>query len=280
MSADDAFLHCAQELRQQDPDRYLVCTLLPPAGRRVAMALFALDLELARIRDAVSEPMLGEMRLQFWRDTLTAVAGGEVRAHPVAQALAAAMPKDIPLAGLLGLVDARARDLDETPMTDLAELSTYASATAGAINVVLLSMLGINDPDVAAAARAAGTGWALVGFMRALPRHLARRRLSIPEEILNRHKVDRDATVAAHFTPELGRAINDVVVEAERYLSTARQTPLPKAARPVFAMVLLAVRDAQALKRANGNPFGLKPPGPLSRQLTVALSVLTGRIRG
>ncbi|NQV79739.1 MAG: squalene/phytoene synthase family protein [Alphaproteobacteria bacterium] len=284
MSADDALLHCAQELRQQDPDRYLVCTLLPPAGRRIALALFALDLELARIRDAVSEPMLGEMRLQFWRDTLTGVAGGEVRAHPVAQALAAAMAKetvakDMPLAGLLGLVDARARDLDETPMTDLAELSAYASATAGALNVVLLSTLGIDDPDAAAAVRAAGTGWVLVGFMQALPRHLARRRMPIPEEILNRHNVDREATFAAHFTPELGRAVNDVIAEAERHLSTVGQTLLPKAARPVLAAVPLARRDARALRRVGCSPFDLKPPGPLARQLTVGLSVLAARLK-
>ncbi len=48
----------------------------------------------------------------------------------------------------------------------------------------------------------------------------------------------------------------------------------------MFATVLLAVRDAQALKRANGNPFDLKPSGPLSRQLSVALGVLTGRVSG
>lgn len=277
MSADDALMHCADELKQHDADRYLVATLLPPAGRRVALALFALDLELARIPDAVTERALGEIRLQFWRDTLTGLAAGTVAAHPVAQGLSAALGDALPLPTLLALVDARGRDLDDSPPANLAELTQYGARTAGALNVLLLAFLGVKDPEVARAARAAGTGWCLVGMMRNLPRAVAQRRLPIPQDVLARSRVDHEATFAGHFTPELGKAVSAVVAEAETHLTEARRTPLPKAARPVFASVLLAVRDAQALQKANGNPFGLKPPGPLSRQLTMALSVLTGK---
>ncbi len=280
MSAEAALLHCAGELRERDPDRYLVTTLLPPVGRKVAVALFAFDLELARIRDAVSEPMLGEIRLQFWRDTLDGVNRGAVAAHPVAQAIAATMADARLIAAMTALVDARARDLDDTPFADVDALASYGAATAGAVNALLLTALGIRDVDVAGAARSAGTGWALVGLMRDLPRRAAGRRMPIPADILERHNVDLEATFSGHPTPELGRAVSDVVAEAERRLTFARRTPLPKAARPVFATVVLAVRDAQALKRANGNPFDLKPPGPLSRQLSVALGVLTGRVSG
>ncbi|MEQ8248801.1 MAG: squalene/phytoene synthase family protein [Alphaproteobacteria bacterium] len=280
MSADAALLHCAQELRAREPDRYLVATLLPPGGRRVALALFAFDLELARIRDAVSEPMLGEIRLQFWRDTLAGVGRGARAAHPVAQAIAATTPDDGSIAAMAALVDTRARDLDDTPFADLAALSRYGADTAGGVNTLLLRALGIDDAEVVEAARAAGAGWALIGLMRALPHHAAMRRVPIPADILEGRDVDLEATFAGRATPELGRAVSDVVAEAERHLTVARRTSLPKLARPVFATVLLAVRDAQALKRANGNPFGLKPPGPLSRQLSVALGVLTGRVTG
>jgi phytoene/squalene synthetase len=277
MSADDALMHCANELRQHDADRYLVTTLLPPPARRIALALFALDLELARIPEAVSERALGEMRLQFWRDTLTRLSEGSVAAHPVAQGIADALGEDVPLPTLLALVDARGRDLDDEPPKNMGELVQYGAGTAGALNVLLLMFLGVKDPAVAQAARAAGTGWRLVGLMRDLPRVLARRRLPIPEDVLSQLAVDREAAFAGHFTPELGKAVRAVVAEAETHLIEARQTHLPKPARPIFATVLLAVRDAKALQKANGNPFGLKPPGPLSRQLTMALSVLTGK---
>ena len=277
MSADDALMHCANELRQHDADRYLVTTLLPPPARRIALALFALDLELARIPEAVSERALGEMRLQFWRDALTGLSEGTIAAHPVAQGIAEALGQDVPLPTLLALVDARGRDLDDAPPKNMADLVQYGARTAGALNVLLLIFLGVKDPAVAQAARAAGTGWRLVGLMRDLPRVLAQRRLPIPEDVLNQLGVDREAAFAGRFTPELGKAVSAVVAEAETHLTEARQTPLPKPARPVFATVLLAVRDAKALQKANGNPFGLTPPGPLSRQLTMALSVLTGK---
>jgi len=277
MSADDALMHCANELRQHDADRYLVTTLLPPPTRRIALALFALDLELARIPDAVSERALGEMRLQFWRDTLTGLSAGTVAAHPVAQALAKTLGADVPLPILLAVVDARGGDLAEAPPANMAELVQYGARTAGALNVLLMMFIGVEDPEVAQAARAAGTGWSLIGLMRDLPRALGHRRLRIPEDVLIKLAVDREAAFAGHFTPELGKAVSVVVAEAEAHLTEARQTPLPKSARPVFATVLLAVRDAKTLQKSNGNPFGLKPPGPLSRQLTMALSVLTGK---
>lgn len=279
MASDDALLHCAGELRRQDPDRHLITTLVPPPGRRAVVALFAFNLELARIREQVSEPMLGEMRLQFWRDTLNELVAGKVRAHPVAQALGAALPgQSLPLNPLLSLIDARARDLDDAPPADMSELVSYAQHTAGALNVLALRVLGVTDREVATAARAAGAGAAMVGLMRALPALAAQRRLFVPAEVLMRLKVDREATFAGRHTPELGKAIGEVVAEAEIHLNAARKIPLPRVARPIFGSVLLAVRDAQALRTARGNPFAMKPRGPLSRQLTLALSVLTGRV--
>lgn len=275
MSADDALMYCANELRQHNADRYFVTTLLPPPTRRVALALFGLDLELARVPDAVSERALGEMRLQFWRDTLTGLSIGTVAAHPVAQALAETLGAEVPLEVLLGVIDARGDELAGTPPANMSELVQYCARTAGALNVLLMTFLGVNDPAVVQAARATGTGWSLVGLMRDLPRALGHRRIHIPEDLLIELAVDREAAFAGHFTPELGKAVSVVVAEAETYLIEARQTPLPKPARPVFAPARLALRDAKTLQNANGNPFNVKPPGPLSRQLTMALTLLT-----
>ncbi len=279
MTRDDSLLHCADDLRQQDPDRHLITTLVPPESRRGVVALFAFNLELSRIRDSVNEPMLGEMRLQFWRDTLHDLVAGTVRAHPVAQALAAALPGEaLPLIPMLDLIDARVRDLDDASPADMDELVDYAQRTAGALNVLALRVMEVESREVAVAARAAGAGAAMIGLMRSLPAHASQRRLHVPEEAVRRLGIDREATFAGHFTPELGKAISEIVEAAEAQLNAARKAPLPKTARPIFASVLLAVRDAQALRKAKGNPFGLKAPGPLSRQLTLGLSALTGRI--
>ena len=56
-------------------------------ARDALFALYAFNLEIARVRDLAREPMPGEIRLQWWREVLSGERGGEAAAHPVAAAL-------------------------------------------------------------------------------------------------------------------------------------------------------------------------------------------------
>ena len=62
--------YCANILRRQDPDRYLTALFAPADRRPDLFSLYAFNLELARARESVSEPIMGRMRLQWWRDAL------------------------------------------------------------------------------------------------------------------------------------------------------------------------------------------------------------------
>src|SRR5689334_8547173 len=87
-TARDAYL--AAQVRQHDRDRYLT-TLFAPAGtRRALWALYAFYNEVARVPESVSEPLLGRMKLQWWRDTAAAMAHGRgaPAGHPFAQEMA------------------------------------------------------------------------------------------------------------------------------------------------------------------------------------------------
>ncbi|MFN3614649.1 MAG: squalene/phytoene synthase family protein, partial [Rubrimonas sp.] len=82
---------CAQIVRRGDPDRFLAAMTAPPALRERLFALYAFNIEAARATQ-LSEPMLGHIRLQWWREVLDAAFGGaEPRRHDVAQALTAAI---------------------------------------------------------------------------------------------------------------------------------------------------------------------------------------------
>src|SRR5690348_1595504 len=83
----DAFEHCERLVHEADRDRFIATLFAPAACRPALFALYAFDVELARIRDAVSAPLPGEIRLQWWRDALAGQGHGEVAAHPVAAAL-------------------------------------------------------------------------------------------------------------------------------------------------------------------------------------------------
>ena len=93
----DVYEHCARTVRELDRDRYIADLFAPAAARKHLFALHAFSAEVARIRDTVSDPVLGEIRLQWWRDALIAGGGG----HPVASALHRDHPHLRPAAGRL-----------------------------------------------------------------------------------------------------------------------------------------------------------------------------------
>lgn len=152
--------YCADAVRAQDSDRYLLALFLPNRLRRTAIALAAWNLELANARPQSGEAMLGMMRLQWHRDALAEIADGQTRRHPAIAELAGAVAAGLlHLPDLEAIVDGRERELEPAPAADLDELEAYARRTAGALNACLW-------PDVAAASDA-GTAFGLIGLARA-----------------------------------------------------------------------------------------------------------------
>src|SRR5438067_12028668 len=84
-----AFEACAATVRKHDPDRYFSALFAPAEKRPFLFALYAFNHEIARIGETVREPMMGEIRLQWWRETVGSARAGEPREHDVARALAA-----------------------------------------------------------------------------------------------------------------------------------------------------------------------------------------------
>ncbi|MCA8888805.1 MAG: squalene/phytoene synthase family protein [Parvularculaceae bacterium] len=123
----EAQRHCLSIVREQDEDFYLSSRYAGPADHARVIALFAFQIELRRIPHVVSEPALGEIRLQWFRDALEEVASGApARAHPAIQAAAAT---ELAGAGyrddMERLIDARARLLYEPRFSSLADLSSF-----------------------------------------------------------------------------------------------------------------------------------------------------------
>lgn len=161
--------YCQDLVRAGDRDRFLANLFAPANKRPHLMALHAFDLEIARVRQAVSEPQLGEIRLQWWLDTLDAIYGGETVAHPVAEALARAIEVGkLPKEPLRNLVLARRFDLYDDPMPSLADLEGYLGETASApIQMAALILAGPEAQAAAEAAGLAGVAYGLAGLLRA-----------------------------------------------------------------------------------------------------------------
>ena len=125
----------AAMVQRHDRDRYQTVLFAPAARREALFALYAFNYEIARVRETVTQPMLGQIRLQWWRENIAAVfEGGAVRHQPVADRLSAVI-REVPLTRehFERMIDARESDLKDEPLADLSALENYAEASSSRI---------------------------------------------------------------------------------------------------------------------------------------------------
>lgn len=255
----DAFDHCEQIVREGDKDRFLATLFATEKHRRPLFALYAFNLEVARVREAIHEPMAGEIRLQWWRDMLGGAGRGEVSAHPVAAALRDTVIRyRLPPQSLADLIEARAFDLYDDPMGTLGELESYASRTSSAL--VMMAARILNDgkppatPDVL---EHAGVGLAIAALLRALPVHASRGQLYLPLDVLARHGADPADVLAGRATDQVRAALAELRMRAREHLSIARKgaAQAPPAIRPALMPAVIARLLLARMERRSYQPF-------------------------
>ena len=235
--------HCEALVRAGDPDRYFA-TLFAPADKRPhLLALYAFSLEVARVREAVSEALTGEIRLQWWRDTLQGEARGDVRANPVAAALDATIVAfRLPRQALVDVIDARVFDLYDDAMPTLTDLEGYCGETSSAlIRLASLILADGADQGGADAAGHGGVAYAIAGLLRAFPWHARQGRVYVPTAVLDAHGVAREDLLAGRGGEGLARALSDMRGVARRHLDAARagMAAVPPRIAPAFLPLAL-----------------------------------------
>ena len=235
--------------REKDPDRYLAALFVPEGARDALFALYAFNAELAQIADEVTEPTLGEIRLQWWRDAIQVAASGEATGHPVADAMGAALKaRDLPATRLDSLIDARRFDVLERIMPDSASLFTYLDNTAGQAFLLACEFLGCDPETAAPAAQAAGRTYGLTGLMRAVTVHAAQNRLYLPVQSLQTGAAER--LMAGRADPAFLGLMSELRRRAREELETAKPLirALPKEAQAAFKPLALVDPYLRALE--------------------------------
>jgi phytoene synthase len=264
-------------VRESDPDRFFA-TLFAPADKRPALfALYAFNAEVARVRDVVSEPIPGEIRLTWWREVVEGERAGEAAGHPVAGELLAAM-RDyrLPPAALSRLVEAKIFDLYDDPVATVTELEGYAGETASTVLRLASIILSDGDePRGADAAGHAGVAYAITGLLRSLPLHASRGQVMIPTEILARNGVDRGKLLNGEADASLLNALAEMRALARHHLARAKEAfgDLDQRAAPAFLPVALVEPYLQSMERRGYDPFRTVAEVPQWRkQLTLWLA--------
>ena len=259
MSTVDSQKYIAQQVRGHDYDRYFATLFCPAECKSPLLALYAFNIEIATIREMVSEPLIGHMRLQWWRDTIGAVYDGQSHGHPVATALADAVaPYELSRELFDSMIDGREFDLRDEPHNQLTVLESYIDATSSNLVRLALKVLGARGVEAERFAHHVGLAWGLAGILRAVPFHSVRR---LPN-------------------PSIGKP-REIAASAQRHLDMARQiqTEMPRRAFGAILPAACVQLYLRRLTQVGGDPFhyGLEL-SRFTRQWLMTMSAVRARI--
>ncbi len=252
---------CIDLVTSGDPDRALVTRAATPSAQARLWPLYAFNLEVARAPWASHEPLIAQMRLQWWADALDATLQGRApKGHPVLEPLQQVITEaNLPAAPLIALIEARHWDIAREPFADTAALADHLNATAGGLMWLAAHALGA-PPDSEPTIRAAGCAAGLAAWLRATPALTALGRHPLPDRT--------EPAIAALAT------------EALSTLATARQNRgrVPKSALPAL---LTGWQTTPLLRLAETEPArvaqGALQLSEFTRRRILATRGMTGR---
>jgi 15-cis-phytoene synthase len=251
MTAD---AECLAIVRRHDKDRFLSTLFAPEEKQPHLFALYAFNAEVARVRDVVTEPQLGLIRLQWWRDTVDGLyTGGGGTGHPVAEALERAIVEArLPRRAIDDLITAHEFDLFADQMGDLTALEAYLGETSA--RLIQMAAMILAPGDAHKLAEPAG----LAGVAHGLSQIL-----------MDKHR-------RAPFLPK-GMTVTDAIAHASRRLAEARaaMAVVPQHAFAAFLPARLTPLYLSAVEKAPDAPV---PPSQFRRQLSLWWSAKRERL--
>jgi phytoene synthase len=249
---------CTELVRAHDFARYASTLFVAAAQRRALLAIYAFNVEISRVREQVSQPLPGEIRLQWWTDMLAGSGHGGVEGNPVAAELLLALRSwRLPVERLSRLIDEHQFDLYNDPMPTMAALEGYIDDTSSALFSLAAAIAGRQSPEIDHLARHAGLAQGISRVIAALPLDASRRQLFVPLQLLEQHGSGMEEVFAGKETPKLRAALDQLIGEAREHLRTALALleNAPPEVRPPFLQLSLVARDLKRMSRADNDPF-------------------------
>src|SRR6202043_278409 len=249
---------CTELVRTHDFTRYASTLFAPAAQRRALLAIYAFNVEISRVRELVSQPLPGEVRLQWWTDMLDGAGHGGVEGNPVAAELMLAIRNwRLPVERLSRLIDEHQFDLYNDPIPTTSALEGYSNDTSSALFSLGARIAGSQSDEIEHLARHAGLAQGLAQVLAALPLDASRRQSFVPLQLLESKGTDLEEVFAGKQTPKLRAALDQLIGEAQAHLKTALAllATAPPPVRPVFLPLALVGRSLERMSRADNDLF-------------------------
>ena len=257
-SANGSAAFCADLVRNHDFQTYAATLFAPVHCRRALLALHAFNVEIVRVREQVTQPLPGEIRLQWWTDMLAGAGHGNVESNPVAaELLLAIRDHGLPVAQLSRLIEAHQFDLYNDLMPDMAALEQYLGDTACTLLSLAACIAGQRSDETEHLARHAGLALGIAQVIGTLGFDASRRQLFVPWDLLERHGCELERVFAGQDSPQLHAALGELAEEAQSHADTASSllSGTPPDMRAIFLPLALVRPALDRTLRAGVAPF-------------------------
>ena len=242
-----------QHVRAGDYDRFLAIQLAPAQARLALYILTAFNLELARIAEAVNEPMLGAIRLAWWREALEEImAGRNPRQHPLVAWLAELHREQAALFPLLlQMVDAREAEFAPELLASDVQWCAYLAGTAGALHRAWALVLKPGmPPEALAQVEKHAIAYAMTGLVRAIAFHTSRGWKRFSAE-----RIAEFNLVGLHPSVVLTPFVERLLKEADESVEPSAPPPFWRGILPLKALSALAAQHRKTLRANSCDPY-------------------------
>ncbi|XP_027005615.2 NADH dehydrogenase (ubiquinone) complex I, assembly factor 6 isoform X2 [Tachysurus fulvidraco] len=250
--------YCIDLVRLRDYEGFMSSLLLPEAARRSSFALRAFNVELAQVKDSVSQKTIGLMRMQFWKTAVEDIYRDEPPVQPVSAELWRAVRKHkLTRRWLLRIIAERENDMDDRAYRNLQELESYSENTQSSLLYLLLETLGVKDVHADHAASHIGKAHGIVTCLRATPYHSQRRRVYLPMDICMLHGVSQEDFIRGSREQNVRDVVYDIASQAHVHLQHARSfsKTVPDAAMPAFLQTVAIDDFLERVRKVDFNVF-------------------------
>ncbi|KAL6895255.1 squalene/phytoene synthase [Trichoderma longibrachiatum] len=178
---ESARRYCLKQLQTSDYDAHLIRRFMPPPVQDTYAALRALNLELVRLPEMVSNPTIGAMRVKFWHDAIDRTFAGQPPREPICILLHKALRELEQRTGGVStstksikfwvsrLIRTRERHMDNRPFATLDSLEDYAENTYSTIMYATLASMPLRSMHVDHLASHIGKACGIVAVLRGVP---------------------------------------------------------------------------------------------------------------
>ncbi len=259
MFSREQIAHFGAQARTLDYDRFLACYFAPKQQRTALHVLICFYHEIARIPVIASEPIIGMMRLTWWREALENLSQNKpFPPHDLLRAVAdiyAIWPEILPL--LFQMIEARMEELDEYALRDEAVWLQHTDATAGAILAAACVLLGISTAAYANEITSLARMQACVGLARAIPAMAQENTLRLPERYLHEAGLEYNVQELSKPSVALQRCVSMLCHDAHAFC------PIRPKVEFLQGVYLVAKSRIKQLQKTNHNTYDValnKPP--------------------